>query len=486
MDPGAATQVVDGNPMVHTATQAETSRVPFLQTRRFPLLVKLAAVITLAICLTTAVIGYLVLGRQARLFREELNARGEALVQRVAENADTPLLERDELTLNVLVEKAKNNKDVAYAAIVDPRRVVIAHNDLTQIGKPLRSWEAGSTEKPLEFAAPIRFQKKLLGEARLAISEEGMQRSLREARLFIFAIMVGIIGLGIGASLYISHIFSRPVRLLVEGTKVLGRGHFEHRVPLLSVGRGQDELTDLGKAFNEMAEGLRKKELLEDSFGRYVSPEIAEMIFQSSAGPWLEPRRHEVTVLFVDIRGYTPYAERTPPAVVIEMLNQFFGLATEAIIRNGGFISKFLGDAIMAIFGAPAPQPDQSYRAALAALEIQSGVEEFNRKRLAEGKGPIVVGIGINHGDVVAGSVGSTARMEYTVVGDAVNVASRLTAAAKGGEILIGRTALEPAADRLQARPLPPLQVKGKAEPLEVFLLGGRKDAANPEDAHAA
>jgi len=483
MDRGAVTH--SGNAMPESTAEAEMSRAPFLQARRFPLLVKLAVVMTLAICLTTAVIGYLVLSRQARLFREELTARGEALVQHLAENADTPLLEQDELTLNVLVEKAKNNKDVAYVAVVDPRRSVVAHNDLTQIGKPLRSSGADATGRLLEFVAPIRFQKKLLGEAHLAMSEEGMRRSLREARLFIFAMMVGIIGLGIGASLYISNSFSRPVRLLVESTKILGQGNFEHRLPPLSVGRGQDELTDLGKAFNEMAEDLRKKELLEDSFGRYVSPEIAEMIFQSSAGPWLEPRRHEVTVLFVDIRGYTPYAERTPPAVVIEMLNQFFGLATEAIIRNGGFISKFLGDAIMAIFGAPAPQPEQSYRAALAALEIQSGVEEFNRQRLAEAKDPIVVGIGINRGDVVAGSVGSVARMEYTVVGDAVNVASRLTAAAKGGEILIGRTALDPAADRLQVKPLPLLRVKGKAEPLEVFLLVGRKDAATPEGAHA-
>jgi adenylate cyclase len=469
-----------------TTAQAENPQASFLQARRFPLLVKLALVITLAICVTTAVIGYVVLSQQARLFLEELTARGQALVQHLAENADTPLLEQDDLTLNVLVEKAKNNKDVAYAAVVDPRGVIVAHNDLTQIGKALRSPGGDGKDKLLEFTAPIRYQKKGLGQAHLGVSEEGMRRNIQKARLFIFALMIGIIALGIGTSLFISNAFSRPVRLLVEGTKVLGLGNFQHRLPPLSVGGGQDELTDLGRAFNEMAEDLRKKELLEDSFGRYVSPEIAEMIFHSAAGPWLEPRRHEVTVLFVDIRGYTPYAERTPPAIVIELLNQFFGLATEAIIRNGGFISKFLGDAIMAIFGAPAPQPDQAYRAALAALEIQAEVEEFNRKRSAEGKDPIVVGIGINRGDVVAGSVGSTARMEYTVVGDAVNVASRLTAAAKGGEILIGLTALEPAADRLRAQPLPRLQVKGKAEPLEVFLLLGRKDAATAEGAHAA
>jgi adenylate cyclase len=188
----------------------------------------------------------------------------------------------------------------------------------------------------------------------------------------------------------------------------------------------------------------------------------------------------------VDIRGYTHYAEHTPPAVVIEMLNQFFGLATEAIIRNGGFINKFLGDAIMALFGALAVQPDQAHRAALAALEIQSGVEKFNQARSAEGKDPIVIGIGINRGDVVAGSVGSAARMEYTVIGDAVNVASRLTSAAKAGEILISRMALEPAAELLEVKPLPPLQVKGKTEPVEVFYLVGRKEPKAQEGSHGA
>jgi adenylate cyclase len=459
--------------------------ISLLKRERLPLLVKLAVLITLAICLTTAMIGYVVLGWQARLFREELTARGQMLVQTLALNASTPILDRDELALNVLVEEAKNNKDVAYAAIVDPRDMILAHDDLRQIGKAASGSNGGDTKGILKFVAPIRYQKIELGSARLALSEEGMRRGLREARFFILAVMTGIIGLGIGASLYVSNIFSRPIRLLLDGTKAVGKGDFQHRLPTLSVGRGQDELTDLGSAFNEMAEGLRRKELLQDSFGRYVSPEIAEMIFQSSTGPWLEAMRREVTVLFVDIRGYTQYSERTPPGVVIEMLNQFFGVATEAIIKHGGFINKFLGDAIMALFGAPAPQADHAYRAARAALDIQAGIEKFNQGQLQQGKDAIVVGIGINRGEVVAGTVGSAARMEYTVIGDAVNVASRLTGAAKAGEILISGTALEPAAERLQVTPLPPLQVKGKSGLLEVFSLVGMKGPEGSGGSHA-
>jgi adenylate cyclase len=457
-----------------------------LARKRLSLLLKLSILITLTICLTTAVIGSVVLRRQARLLREELVARGQALVQHLAVNASTPLLERDDLALNVLVEQAKRNKDVGYAAVVDVDNVVRAHDDLHQIGNVLLPPGRGSAVGMLEFDSAVRFGRRDLGRVQLGVNEDGLRRALFQARLFIVGLMVGIIGLGIGASLYVSNIFSRPIRLLVEGARVLGRGNFQHRLPQLSVGYGQDELTDLGSAFNEMAEELRKKEVLEDSFGRYVSPEIAEMIFQSADGPWLQATRRDVTILFVDIRGYTSYAERTPPAVVIDMLNQFFGVVADAIIRNGGFINKFLGDSIMAVFGAPAEQPDHTYRAARAGLEIQAAVGEFNRKRGEDGKEPIVVGIGINRGDVVAGTVGSRERMEYTVVGDAVNVASRLTGAAKGSEILISRPAFESAADRLEVEPLPPLQLKGKAEPLEVFLLVGETGAGVTEGVHVA
>jgi adenylate cyclase len=158
------------------------------------------------------------------------------------------------------------------------------------------------------------------------------------------------------------------------------------------------------------------------------------------------------------------------------MLNQFFGLAAASIMGSGGFINKFLGDALMAIFGAPVPQTEHSFNAAMAALKIQQAVRELNVTRRQDGHEPIEVGIGINRGEVVAGSVGSQERMEYTVVGDAVNVASRLTDAAKAGEILISQSVHIAAAGRLQVESVLPLHLKGKTEPLQAFLLIGMQE----------
>lgn len=448
---------------------------------RLPLLVKLSIMIILTICLTAGAIGFIVLNRQRGLLRQELTARGRALIQHLAVNAATPALERDELALNVLVEEAARNKDVAYAAVVDRKGVVLAHSNLSLIGKILPASGAEESAESLDFIIPVRFQRVELGQVRLGMSEEGIQQNFRQARLFIIALVFGIIVLGLGGSVYTSSVFSRPIRLLVEGTKAVGDRNFAFRLPVLSAGPGADELTELGAAFNEMAEGLRQKVLLQDSFGRYVSPEIAEMIFQSADGAWLTPARREVTVLFVDVRGFTPYAERTAPDAVIDMLNRFFGLATASIMRRGGFINKFLGDALMAVFGAPAPQVEHSYNAAVAALEIQRAVLELNDTLQQEGREPIAIGIGINRGEVVAGSVGSHERMEYTVVGDAVNVASRLTAVAGAGEIFISQSAYNSVADRFHVRSVLPLHLKGKTEPLQVFLLVGSQDGLSSE-----
>jgi adenylate cyclase len=461
-----------------------SSLPPFFSRVRLPLLVKLSAMVTLTICLTAGIIGFVVLKRQGGLLRQELTARGGTLIQHLAVNASAPLLESDELALHPLVEEIARNKDVAYVAVVDRKGVVVAHSDLRLIGKVLPAPGTQQSKESLDFTAPVRFQRVDLGQVRLGMSEEGIRQNFRQARFFLIVLMLGIIVLGLGASVYASNVFARPIRLLAEGTQAVGRRNFDLHLPALSAGPGTDELTDLGVAFNEMAEGLRQKELLQDSFGRYVSPEIAEMIFQSAEGAWLTPSRREVTVLFVDVRGFTPYAERMAPDAVIDMLNRFFGLATEAIMRSDGFINKFLGDALMAIFGAPAPQPDHSYNAAVAALEIQQAVQKLNVSLRQEGNEPIEVGIGINRGEVVAGSVGSQKRMEYTVVGDAVNVASRLTDTAKAGEILISQTAYTPVANRLQAEPTSPVRLKGKTEPIQVFLLVGRKDRLQAEGLH--
>ena len=183
----------------------------------------------------------------------------------------------------------------------------------------------------------------------------------------------------------------------------------------------------------------------------------------------LSGERREVTVLFCDIRGFTTLAERLTPEQVVSLLNEFYTLMIETTFKHDGTLDKFIGNAVMAAFGAPIAHPDHALRAVRTALAMQSGIAELNERRAVAGKDPIRIGIGVNLGEVVAGTVGTEDRMEYTVIGDSVNLAARLESNAKPGRILISRHTYERVQDHVTAVSLGSLKVKGKEEEVDVY-----------------
>ena len=164
---------------------------------------------------------------------------------------------------------------------------------------------------------------------------------------FIWVLTAIITLLGIFLSLGLSKYFSSPIRKLGESTKALGRGDFNHRVSI----KRNDELGDLAYAFNRMAEDLELKERIKDSFGRYVTPEIVEKILANPDNQWIKGAKVTGTVLFVDIRGFTTLSENKDPEGIVELLNGYFTQVTDAVIKQGGHINKFVGDEVMAVFG---------------------------------------------------------------------------------------------------------------------------------------
>jgi adenylate cyclase len=182
------------------------------------------------------------------------------------------------------------------------------------------------------------------------------------------------------------------------------------------------------------------------------------------------------------MRGFTPLTERLPPEEVVLALNAFYSLMIDLNIKNDGTINKFLGDAVMAIFGAPTAYPDHCLRAIRTALEMQAGVTELSARRIAEGKDPITIGIGISAGEAVAGTVGTENQMEYTVIGDKVNLAARLESNAKPGQILVSESTYKQVADQVSARCLGAMNVKGKEEQVTVFEVLGLVDEGDAAD----
>ena len=225
-----------------------------------------------------------------------------------------------------------------------------------------------------------------------------------------------------------------------------------------------------------MAEKLERDRRTRERFQRLLSPDLAEMVVSGKLKVQKGGESRVATVVFIDIRGFTAMSENTRPTEVLQMLNEYFEMVVEIVFRYEGTVDKFMGDAIMLIWGAPIAHDDDPIRAVQAALEIKAQLKDFNTKRASENKPKIGIGIGLNTGSLVAGYIGSTRAMSYSVIGDAVNTASRLCAAAKEGQILISENTLHQSGEKFEVEEITPVQAKGKFNPIRVYNVLGGKD----------
>lgn len=260
---------------------------------------------------------------------------------------------------------------------------------------------------------------------------------------------------------------------VVGGVRAIGNRQFHYRIQ----SKSRSELAELTDAFNEMAASLEEKEKIRRVFERYVSDEVVEEALKGD-GLVLGGERKKATVLFADIRDFTPMLGRIKPNEAVDILNEYFTAMTPIIQRNKGLVSKFIGDAIMCIFGAPVIHPDDAFQAVKTAVEMQEELKKLQAKWVQEGKTSVHIGIGINSGDVIVGNVGSPERMEYTVIGDPVNVADRIEKLNKelGTKILISETTYEEAKDKIIANKLEPMKVNDKEELIQVYEVVGLKE----------
>lgn len=456
---------------------------------RIPIGVKLSIVITFMIWLTILTLSVIILARQRERLYAQTMRTGTVSLNYFANDAALPLLEDDTLRLNTLIKDSASVEGLVYASIVDRAGVVRAHTDTTRIGSAATALAgAGETRTEgatssmtyrgpdgahlMNIARPVTYSGATLGVANVGISLDFIDSQIRRESLTIIVLSLFIVLLGISIAIMIGVGFARPISQLVLATQEIGKGNFRHRVERV---RG-DEFGDLASAFNYMSRELWKKLVMTKSFGSYVSPEILEMVMAHPEGNLLGGKRMEVSLVFTDIRGFTAYAETKDPEHVVEAINEYFEIAARHIQQRGGYVDKFIGDAVLGVFGVPLAQPDHALRALRASVAMQ-------RELLAQdaARNPLLarVGIGINSGVVVAGDLGSEVKRQYSVIGDCVNVASRINALAMGGKIIISRSTRDAGGDLIEVTALPPARVKGKTEPVEVFELSSvREDPA--------
>jgi adenylate cyclase len=228
-------------------------------------------------------------------------------------------------------------------------------------------------------------------------------------------------------------------------------------------------LAAVGIKNSRYAEQIRHESMVRSNFERYFAPNVAAEIAQQESATPLGGDRRPVTVLFSDVRGFTAMAESMDPDAIARLLSEYFSEMVEVIFEHGGTLDKFIGDAIMALWGAPIAHPGDPDRAIHAAVAMQQAIAELNRRWASQGRPEIRVGIGINHGDVFAGNIGSHRRLEYTVIGDPVNVAARLCALAGPGEILVSEAFLRVLHDQVDCEYLPDMGLRGKAQVVQVY-----------------
>ena len=219
----------------------------------------------------------------------------------------------------------------------------------------------------------------------------------------------------------------------------------------------------------QAAEKMERDRATRERFQRLLSPGLAEMVVSGQLTVEKGGANRFATVLFVDIRGFTAMSENTEAAELLQLLNEYYEMVVEVVFRFEGTVDKFMGDAIMVIWGAPVAHADDPVRAVRAALNIKESLVGFNRKREADGKELIRIGMGLNTGQLVAGYIGSSQTMSYSVIGDTVNTAARLCSAAEAGQIIISDDTHQHVNGVVETQVLAPLQAKGKFNPIRVY-----------------
>ena len=319
--------------------------------------------------------------------------------------------------------------------------------------------------KSFKFTVPqTGEQGRLLVGLSLAQVEAEGRRDLLVNLGVLFGALVALL---IYSSMTLSRMVIQPITAIMSSMRQLRDGDLTTRANI----KRTDEIGILADTYNFMVQGLSEREKLKDAFNRYVSKQVYKQL--EAGAIRLTGEQREATILFSDIRSFTALSEQLTPRDVVTMLNEYFNEMVEIVFKHDGFLNKFIGDALMAVYNAPIEQSDPELRAVRTALEMLDALQKLNQARTGRGQFPLRIGIGINTGPVVAGNIGHEQRLEYTVIGDAVNLAQRIESQTKvtGSSLLISESTYAKISKYVIAEALPAVKMKGKQEAVALYAV---------------
>lgn len=454
----------------------------------FPIAYKLAIIITLLVTVGMSILGLIIVTKQTQLQQKQMNHFGQTVVNQLAESAKELVLSGDILSLMVVSSNLGNSKNILGTVVYAENGKVLASSGLAPTSTILQiysqsqqietttyvtQWASvnkeGKALDVISFLVPIRYQDIIAGHALVSFDETLLNESTRDTITTITSATLIMIGLGVIIAFIAGKWISRPINTLMDASRAIGQGQFDYRIQE----RRNDEIGYLTEAFNNMASGLLEKSQVEHAFSRFVAPSVAKQIMSNLDHIHLGGQHVEGSVLFADIVGFTSLSEKLPANDVAQLLNEYFGYIATVSQLFHGTIDKYMGDCVMIVFGVPETDEDHKYKALSCALMIQALVHELNQRREQEGKFPVKFRIGVNSGSMLAGNMGSSERMQYTVVGDVVNLASRLHTSAGEGEVIITEALYHDpdVHSRIKAHTHKKVELRGIAKPVSTYIM---------------
>lgn len=389
------------------------------------------------------------LSNQQQVFHQQQNRiLGKSLVNQLALAASEPMLAKDDLALGLLVKQEGKDELIIGTQIFDKEGLLRASNGLSAIWdiRSLMKEEAQPEQlvwqtpaaRAITYHSLIRYQGLIVGVALVSIDRKPFELQLQKVRNIFVTTTLILAFISILLAFPLAYTLSAPIRHLAQVGKTINE---QDNQPLVKSTR-KDEIGRVLDSFHFLADSMEKKKQVESAFSQFLSPSIAKRVLDQPQGTQLGGRTTEGSVLFCDVVGFTKISESLLPAEVGTLLNQYFKYFSLAAHSCHGTVDKFIGDCMMIIFGVPESDEQHAIHAVTCSVLIQKIATQINLQRKQKKLPTVQFRIGINSGDMLAGNLGSNDRMQFTVVGDVVNLTSRICNLCKPGQILVTKETL--------------------------------------------
>jgi len=462
----------------------------YLIPKHFPIAHKLAIIMTLLISSSMVLLGLVIVNNQTHLLEKQMDRFANTVIKQLADNSKELIMSDDVLSLMVIINNLNSQDNILGAIIYSNEGKVISSSgvnpksSIQELQLQVKNaadkgkysqlqWQTyTSTGKAIQatsYISPIIFQNIVAGHALITFSTSEIKNTISEMIRAIVTATIIMIILGIFVSLHMGRRITKPLDSLMNVSHEISEGNYHHHI----VERRNDELGQLTDALNSMASGLLEKEKVESIFSQYISKSVAKKVMGNLEQVKLGGNYVNASVIFADIVGFTKLSENNPPEKMAAMLNDYFSYISLACKMYQGTIDKYIGDCAMIIFGVPEQDSSHKLHAVYCAVMIQKLIQRINIIRDKSKQMTVTFRIGINSGNMLAGNLGSTERMQYTVIGESVNLAARLQSIVEENKIIVSSEFYnDPDIKwRLVAEQYKSIQLRGIKEKVSTYLI---------------